>query len=240
MAEPSLSEKAYDLIKNGIVTCELLPGDLLAQPQLAEKLQIGMTPIREAMQRLVQEGLVQPLPRLGYIVSPITLSDVQEIFELRSILETDAARLAATRGTDEQLKQLARNANFTYVYHDRESYSQFLAENAQFHRSIAVITGNQRLVESVSKILDELTRVFHLGLDLRDSTQEMREEHLILVEVLLQRDEHKAEQIVEKQISRSQHRVMEALISRVKSSPPGNLWENVQVRPPEPRDSFDS
>ncbi len=240
MAEPSLSEKAFDQIKNEIVTCALSPGDLLAQPQLAEKLQIGMTPIREALQRLVREGLVQALPRLGYIVSPITLSDVQEIFELRSILETSAARLAAIRGTDEQLKQLADNANFTYIYHDRTSYSQFLGQNAQFHRSIAVLTGNQRLVESVSKILDELTRVFHLGLDLRDSTQEMCEEHLLLVEALLRHDGERAEQIVDNQISRSQNRVMEALVSRAKSLPAGNLWENVQVKPAEPRDSIES
>jgi DNA-binding GntR family transcriptional regulator len=235
MAELSLSEKAYDLIKNGIVTCDLFPGDLLAQPQLAERFQIGMTPVRDAMQRLVQEGLVQPVPRLGYIVSPITLSDVQEIFELRSILETNAARLAATRGTDEQMKQLAENANFTYVYHDRASYSDFLAQNALFHRSIAVLTGNQRLVESVAKILVELTRVFHLGLDLRDSTQEMAEEHLLLVDALLQHDGNKAERIVDKQISRSQQRVIEALISRVNTGSAGSLWENVQVRPSEPR-----
>jgi DNA-binding GntR family transcriptional regulator len=222
----SLSDQAYETIKADIITCVLEPGQQIAQSQLTERYQVGTTPIREALQRLAQEGFVQPVPRFGYIVSPITFSDVHEIYELRSILESSAARLAAVRGTDKQLQEIANSAGFTYVYKDRLSYSDFLAHNADFHRSIAVVTGNRRLADQISRLLDEMTRIFHLGLDLKDSAEEMRDEHLALVKALCDRDPHRAEQLVQNQIARSQQRVLEAMTHRL-----GVLGQTIQVNP---------
>jgi DNA-binding GntR family transcriptional regulator len=230
----SLAGKAYEIVKGEIITCALQPGQQIVQSQLAERYQIGLTPVREALQRLAQEGFVQPIPRFGYIVSPVTLSDVREIFELRSIVESSAARLAAVRGLQEQLTKILASADFTYVYKERQSYTDFLAHNADFHRSIAVAARNQRLVDLVSKLLDELTRVFHLGLDLRDSAEEMRDEHLALAQVLCDRDPDRAEQIVQSQIVTSQNRILEALTRRISGIPSGDLSDAVQVRRLEP------
>jgi DNA-binding GntR family transcriptional regulator len=230
----SLAGKAYEIVKGEIITCALEPGQQIVQSQLAERYQIGLTPVREALQRLAQEGFVQPIPRFGYIVSPVTLSDVREIFELRSIVESSAARLAAVRGLQEQLTKILASADFTYVYKERQSYTDFLAHNADFHRSVAVAARNQRLVDLVSKLLDELTRVFHLGLDLRDSAEEMRDEHLALAQVLCDRDPDRAEQIVQSQIVTSQNRILEALTRRVSGIPSGDLSDAVQVRRLEP------
>ena len=226
----SLAGKAYEIVKGEIITCALEPGQQIVQSQLAERYHIGLTPVREALQRLAQEGFVQPIPRFGYIVSPITLSDVREIFELRSIVESSAARLAAVRGLQEQLTKILAHADFTYVYKERQSYTDFLAHNADFHRSVAVAARNQRLVDLVSKLLDELTRVFHLGLDLRDSAEEMRDEHLALAQVLCDRDPDRAEQIVQSQIVTSQNRILEALAQRISGIPSGDLSDAVQVK----------
>lgn len=226
----SLADKAYEVTKADIITCVLEPGQQIVQSQLAEKYQIGMTPIREALQRLTQEGFVQPVPRFGYIVSPITFSDVREIYELRAIVESAAARLSAVRGAQERLEKIRTSADFSYVYKDRHSYVEFLARNNDFHRSIAEAADNQRLVDLVSKLLDELTRVFHLGLDLRDSAEEMRDEHLALAQALCDRDPDRADQIVQSQIARSQNRVLEALIRRLGGSSPDDLSGTVQVK----------
>lgn len=214
MVSLSLSDRAYDIIKNDIITCVLEPGQQIAQRQLVERYRLGTTPIREALQRLVQDGLVQPIPRFGYIINPITLSDVREIFELRSILESAAARLAVERGTQEEIERISHEATFTYVYRDRSSYSEFLSRNAEFHRSVAVAAGNQRLADQISRLLDEMTRVFHLGLDLRDSAAEMRDEHMSLARALRAHDGNQAAHIAHAQIARSQERVLEALTSR--------------------------
>lgn len=228
---PSISDQAYEIIKTEIITCALKPGEQIVQQQLVEKYQLGTTPIREALQRLAQQGFVQPIPRFGYIVSPITFSDVHEIYELRSILESAAVRLAAIRGTEQQLEEIVRAADFTYIYKDRQSYSDFLAHNFDFHRSVAVLTGNRRLIDQISSLLDEMTRIFHLGLDLRDSADEMRDEHLALAKALLNRDPDRAERLVQSQIARSQERVLEALTRRIGNSPSGALRQAVQVEP---------
>jgi DNA-binding GntR family transcriptional regulator len=211
----------------------LEPGQQVAQQQLAERYELGMTPIREALQRLAQEGFVQAIPRFGYLVTPITFSDVHEIFELRTILESAATRLAAARGTDKQLEGLAQAARFTYVFGDTESYGGFLVRNADFHRSLALVADNARLAAQISKLLDELTRVFHLGLDLRDSAEEMRDEHWALAQALCNRDPDQAEQIVQSQIARSQQRVLEALTIRLARGSARDLRQAILVDAPQ-------
>ena len=230
----SLADKAYSIAKSEILTCALEPGQQIVQSKLAERYHIGLTPIREALQRLALEGYVQPIPRFGYIVSPVTISDVHEIYELRSIVESAAVRLAAMRGSQEQLSEILASADFTYVYKDRQSYVEFLARNVDFHRSIAVAAGNQRLVDLVSRLLEELTRVFHLGLHLRDSAEEMRGEHLALAQALHDRDPDRAEQIIQRQNETSQIRVLEALTRRAGGSFSSSLSSTVQVKRLEP------
>jgi DNA-binding GntR family transcriptional regulator len=230
MAE-SLTDQVYETLKKDILTCTLQPGQQIAQPQLAEKYQAGTTPVREALHRLAREGLVQPIPRFGYIVTPITLSDVNEIFELRAIVEAASARLAAIRGSQEQLNRIAELADYICVYQDRSSYTDYLAHNTAFHRTIALATGNDRLVETVSKLLDELTRVFHLGLDLRNSAEEMRAEHIALAEALCKHDPAEAERVAQAQIVRSQQRVLEVIITGAGNTLSSVLGQTVQVRP---------
>lgn len=207
----TLAEAAYTLIKNDIVMCAFDPGQFIAQAELAEKYAVGLTPVREALRQLSQEGFVQSVPRMGYIVSQITPQDVQEIYELRLILESSSVRLAASRALDSALDGIAQLANTTYTYKDRESYSRFLNQNANFHVSIATATGNKRLAFQISKTMDELNRVFHLGLDLRDSAVEMRQDHLALVDALRRRAPDLAEQRIQAEIQLSRERVMEAL-----------------------------
>jgi DNA-binding GntR family transcriptional regulator len=216
---PSLSDQTYQLIKKEIVTCELDPGQLIVQADLAEKYQTGITPMREALRQLAQEGYIQAIPRLGYIVSPITARDVDEIYEVRLILETSVARLSVIRGSDSTLQKIIEMANFTYTYKDRQSYTTFLKHNSEFHIAIAAATLNQRLISQVSKTMDELSRVFHLGLDLKDSAEEMRLDHVHLAEALGKRDADRAVQIVQDEISRSSERVLEALRLKTMAMP---------------------
>src|SRR5919197_450469 len=91
VAAESLADQAYARIRRRIVGCELAPGDQVTESQLVETHGIGKTPVREALQRLAQEGLVQPIRRHGYRVAPITLRDVRDLFGLRLIIQPAAA-----------------------------------------------------------------------------------------------------------------------------------------------------
>jgi DNA-binding GntR family transcriptional regulator len=211
----SLTDQVYIAIKNDILTCQLDPGSRIAQSQLVRRYAFGITPIREALKRLEQEGYVQSIPRFGYLITPITVKDVEDIYDLRLILEQSAIRLAIQRASDEQVEQIRQSANFTYTFKERDSYLQFLEHNIHFHVSIAQTSGNRKLAQLLAELLNEMTRIFNLGLDLRDSGQEMRGEHIALANALAERDAGRAEEIVHDQIMLSRQRVLEMMVKRI-------------------------
>jgi len=211
----SLAHQAYTALRKDILTCELDPGSTIAQSQLVKRYDFSLTPVREALKRLEQEGYVQSIPRFGYLITPITLKDVEDLYDLRLILEQSAVRMAIQRASAEQLAQIQQKATFTYKFKNRLSYLQFLEHNISFHVSIALASGNRKLAEMLANVLNEMTRIFNLGLDLRDSAEEMRNEHILLAAALAQRDIQPAEQIVQDQIVLSRQRVVEMLVQRL-------------------------
>jgi DNA-binding GntR family transcriptional regulator len=215
MKSSSLAEKAYAAIKKDILTCQLLPGSQIAQSQLVERYEFGVTPIREALKRLENEAYLSSIPRYGYIISPITIRDIEDIYGLRLILETASVELAIEHATDEELMRLRERVDFTYTFKNPESYLEFLQQNIDFHVAVAAASGNRKLAEMLAGVLNEMTRIFNLGLDLRDSAEEMRAEHIHLVETLIARDEEKALEFITEQIHTSRQRVMEEFAERI-------------------------
>ena len=211
----SLANQAYAALKKDILTCELDPGSTIAQSQLVKRYDFGLTPVREALKRLEQEGYVQSIPRFGYLITRITLKDVEDLYDLRLILEQSAVRMAIQRATNEQLAQIQEKASFTYKFKNRLSYLHFLEHNIEFHVSIAMASRNRKLADMLANVLNEMTRIFNLGLDLRDSAEEMRNEHIALAAALTKRDIQQAEQIVQDQIVLSRQRVVEMLVQRL-------------------------
>ena len=219
----TLSDKAYTAIKADIVTCEFQPGQQIAQPHLAERYEIGETPIREALHRLAQEGLVESVPRYGYVVTPISYSNVVDIYEVRLILESATARMAAVRGSLDDFERIVASQTFDYRSDDRESYLEYLSGNSAFHRQIAVASGNDRLEKMIARLHDESTRVFHLGLQFQGDVELMRQEHISIANAIRDRDGGRAESLMHSHIARAQDRVLDVLsrhfgIRRVRSA----------------------
>jgi len=102
----SLSQRAYEQIRRKIVDLELPPGSILDEGHLQSELNLGRTPIREALLRLSMERLVTIVPRRGIFVAEIGIADLQQIFEVRILLEQTAARLAARRGNKTQWERM--------------------------------------------------------------------------------------------------------------------------------------
>ncbi len=206
-----LADQAYDALKRDILLCILEPGSQLVQGELVARYSLGITPIREALKRLEMEGYVKTYPRFGTIITPVTIEDINDIYEMRLILEKSAVRLAGERATPQQLDDLTRFANFTYKFGDVNSYLLFLNHNREFHSMVAAASGNQRLQDAISVLLESMIRIFHLGLDLRDSGDEMRVEHVNLVEAMRSGDVDRMESVMEEQIMNSRERVVEML-----------------------------
>jgi DNA-binding GntR family transcriptional regulator len=210
-APPSLTEQAITALRLDILATRLAPGETISEAATAQRLELGKAPIRAALARLAEEGLVTALPRRGWIVSLVTIRDIHEVFDLRGLLEPEAARRAAGRVDAAMLARLDGVCAEGYDGGDEESVLGFLAANKAFHLAIAELSGNARLARQLDRLLDESTRMLVLGLRRRDRTEEMAHEHHVLVEALALGHGEQAATLMREQVAASRAMVLAAL-----------------------------
>ena len=159
-------EEAYEELRVQIVTNGVAPGEILKEKDLMAQLAIGRSPLREILFRLQEENLIKPLPRLGYMVTTLDISDVRELVELRRELEGFAGYLAAQRITPEQLENLRtiiREAETkTAKMQDVSNITEYF--DTRFHSLLYQATGNQKLVKILQDLHIVMLRIwFHVG-----------------------------------------------------------------------------
>lgn len=156
MANESVrGERTADLvarrITRAIVSGELVPGTRLTEEALAASYEVSRTPIREALIQLASAGLVQLVPNRGATVLDLTLADVAEVYQVRAVLEAEAARLAARTATPEVLGLLEKSCDRLALLHDAPGAEQ-LAADTEFHYRIAEVAGNGRLASLIRQV----------------------------------------------------------------------------------------
>jgi DNA-binding GntR family transcriptional regulator len=213
MAETgNLTQVAYQKLKEDIVTCVLQPGSQVTEAMLSLRLDMSKAPLRGALARLMQDGLVVPLPRQGYRIAPVTIRDADELFDMRLLLEPAAARSAAGRIDVVSLRKLDAVCRAGYRPGNRASERQFLRANSEFHVAIARATGNRRLASAIASVLDEIERIQHVGMTMQDRSMEIRDEHQALLDVLEQGDGDGAAAMMIEQIRAARQMVVDALM----------------------------
>jgi DNA-binding GntR family transcriptional regulator len=208
-----LSDVAYGRIKEDIVRCTLTPGVQVTEAALARRYRLGKAPVRAALLRLSQHGLVRSLPRHGYLVAPVTLKDFHDVFELRLLLEPAAAERAAGRVDGPRLRRLDALCRAGYTPANKAQTTAFLQANKEFHVTIARAAGNERLAAALAALLDEMERIFHIGLAARNRTKEMQHEHKALVDALIAGNGPRAREITIEQIEAARTMVLDAISS---------------------------
>jgi DNA-binding GntR family transcriptional regulator len=202
----------FSHLRKAIVEGEVKPGDRLVEMQVARRFDVSRAAAREVLKRLEGEGLLEAIPRRGYVVPPITIHQVQQLFDLRLILEREAAARAASKAAVDDIEKIARLVGDPYMPGDRDSYRRFLTQNIAFHTAIARLSGNERLTAIVESLLEELGQLFHLGLDIRDRAEELVREHKELVGAIRARDPETAARVVVMQVENSRRMVLEAIL----------------------------
>ena len=144
----------YRKLKSDILSLRLLAGDPLPEIDLAERYDASRTPVREALSRLMQEGLAVKNGR-GYVVRKYTADEVQDIFEIREALEGLATRLAIERTSDEDIAALHRHLEQYPDVIARNDEVAFLELDSRFHRSIARLSGNPILEEEIARLREQ-------------------------------------------------------------------------------------
>lgn len=218
--EQSLSDTVYERLRGDLILCRLRPGHEINAAEIASRYGAGRTPVREALIRLMHEGYVTVQPRKGYRVAPVRLSDVAHTFQVRLLLEPPAAELAAQRRTDAQARDIARLAETV----DRAPSQPDLAAqdaapadrwsvNSAFHLAIASSAGNPRLLHIVRALLQDVERLYRLGLALGESDQWGRRHnrHRELAAAIAERDDQRARQIMTDALLLSRARLMDAI-----------------------------
>lgn len=209
----SLTEKVYTMLRTEILTCILEPGKEVSEAELAERFDVSKTPVREALATLRSEGLVRTFPRRGYQIVPVTFGDMNELFDLRTILEAGAAELACKRITDADIENLNRLADVVYDRSEQPSLKRFIQANRDFHVAIAKASGNERLHQLLARQIDELERFFYLGARLRDVSGETQSDHHAIVDILSKRDPDAARAVMIRHNELTRQGLFQALAS---------------------------
>lgn len=154
-----LTERVHARLREDILRARLMPGTTILEPELAVRFGVSKTPVREALRLLVQDGWVMVLPRRGYLVRPLGLEDLRDVFQLREMIEPEFAAEAAARMS-------AADAELTASISTQSSAGKDmaigLAAAAGFHVRVAELSGNARATRIVSNLVDEVTRLHFL------------------------------------------------------------------------------
>ncbi len=153
-----LRDIVFDYMKNAIITGELKPGERLMEVQLAEKLGVSRTPVREAIRKLELEGLVVMVPRKGAYVSDLDAKDLLNVLEVRSSLEGLAASLAAERITDEEIERLKGILEEFQKNIELGDNEALIRLDKEFHDLIFAASRNDKLIQIVNNIQEHVHR----------------------------------------------------------------------------------
>ena len=192
----TMQKAAVEHLRSLILSGQLAPGQRLLQEELAEKLGISRTPIREALQQLASEGLVNISSYKGASVAEFSGSDLVEIYSVRIALESYAASLATQNITDADLEQLEVLMKEMGRAFQNKDFDLLLEAHHQLHANIYAIAGRQRLFESIVQYLDLSSRYQRLALSVGRGANDPIKEHTDILETLRSRDAEAAGRIL--------------------------------------------
>ena len=192
VATRSITDRAYEAIRDAIVQGQFLPGERLSEEALAEQLGVSKTPVHDALGRLVAEGLVQMTPYVGASVVRLSPEDVDEIYDVRETLERLAIQRAIAHVDEEPLRTLdAELASFSRPLQQREFQHYFDVDN-RLHDAVAQMSGNGRLVRILDMLRNQSHAARYLSSRLPGRTDRSIEEHRAIIAALLARDAERA------------------------------------------------
>jgi DNA-binding GntR family transcriptional regulator len=192
VAPLSLAERAYHAIREMIVSLELRPGAVIDERRLIEELGIGRTPIREALRRLAHERLVEVYPRRGMFVTSVEIQDLASLAEVRSVLESSAARLAAERSSRDDRRAVAALLEDLDRHTDLDQRG-LMALDERIHRQVYRCAHNSFLEASLEEYYVLALRIWYLALDQARELEQAVLGHREILEAIRDGDANRAE-----------------------------------------------
>lgn len=208
--ELSLSERAYRAIRDMLVTLQIRPGEPLQEEQLTRQLDLGRTPVREAIKRLESERLVLIYPRRGTFATEVNIMDLALISDVRLRLEPHAALRAAQRATDRDRAVLAQLLHELPPARDADS-EQLMRLDMRVHRTVYRCTHNEYLESPLLQYHNLATRIWCLFVDRLSGVREHVAEHEPLLQAIIDGDGDRAAQLAADHVAGFEQAVRAAL-----------------------------
>jgi len=226
-----LNDYVYQVLKDDIMGRKLAPGERLHLQQLAERLEVSLTPVKDALNQLAANGLVEIKPRRGFYVIDPSPQEVAESFEMRCAIESYAVQLVLERATDdelqkiveifEQLEELAQGSDRSAMYR------QYVELDRDMHRRIIELSGNRRFLMAYDKEHTHMYMIRERYLRFEDhqrneffedEVDKAQEEHRAIIQAMLARDVPSAQQILIKHINRVKQTLVNEMSGQTSSS----------------------
>jgi len=195
-----LSQKVYRVLKTEIIKGSLKPGTKLSEGKIAEQTGVSRTPVREALKELAAEGFVKMNPNQAVVVSSASVEDIQEVLQIRGVLEGLAARLAIKMISEEEIKELEKYQKQMEYYTKKDDVLAFSEMDAEFHELILNICGNNKLIQIRKNISDQAHRYRIRSLSIPGRLKYSLKEHQEIVEALKRKNAEQADRLSQKHI----------------------------------------
>ncbi len=204
-----IRDGVYEKIRADILTCVLAPGSRVFENDLAQRYNVSKSPVRDALLRLQEQGLIDVLPRKGYLIRPISIGDAHDLYEMRLLLEKSCIRRACDEASDEDLASLDK---FRSV--ENGDLAHWVSYNRDFHCRIAELSGNARMAKMAQEVIDQFDRLTFVGVSAAPSeaaAEKFVAEHCEIIDALQARDRSTVTSLINKHISKSQKQLFAVL-----------------------------
>jgi DNA-binding GntR family transcriptional regulator len=204
--------RVYELVRSEIISCSLMPGAEIRESELAQRLGVSKSPVRDAMQKLELEGLVDIEPRRGHRVRAISVKDAEDIIELRLILETETVKKVARIASDAELRDLDR-----FRTADQSSAARFTEYNRTFHHALSLLSQNRRLSDETRRLMDVYDRLCIVSLSMlsgKGGFDDPLRDHIAIIDALQERNGNAAARVMRRHVTKSRSQILRALEKR--------------------------
>ena len=209
-----LRDVVFNTLRQAILRGELQPGERLMEIQLAQRLGVSRTPVREAIRKLELEGLVLMIPRRGAEVAEITRQDLEDVLEVRAALEELAVKDACEHITDEQLQDLKKAANEFKRSLEGTDLVACAEADIHFHEIIYAATNNKRLVQMLNNLREQMYRYRMENLKDKRTYRTLVEEHDAIRRALKKHDKEKAGVAINVHIENQRRSILASIMEK--------------------------
>lgn len=203
MQTANLTAGVYQKIRKGILNGTWTPGQSLTELMLSQLLQVSRTPVREALHQLELEGLIELRPNRGAVVIGINTCDIEDIYEIRTLLEERVAQRAAARAEKADIETLREIVDLTEFYVERGSYDKITAMDDRYHQYLYSLSGSRMFQKTLADLHTYVEPVRERSIREPGRATAMLAEHRAIVEAIAEHNAEEAGRLMTLHITRA-------------------------------------